>query len=65
MRAINKIESGSFAAACYDSNSIDDLKMALVGSADANDCAAWDITAIEWREQIELAIVAMQEKSAD
>ena len=65
MSAINNIESNSFAAACYDSNSINDLKAALAGAADKNDMAEWGLGETEWREQIELAIAALEEKAAE
>lgn len=65
MNAINKIQSGTFAAACYDMNSAAELKAMLAGAVDANDCTEWNITPAEWREQIELAIAGLEEKAAD
>ena len=53
-----RIESGTFAEACYDSNSIADLEEALAASPDVADMEAWGLTAAEWREQIELALAA-------
>ena len=50
------IESNTFAEACYDTNSIADLKAALLGEACPLDMQAWRITADQWREQIELAL---------
>ncbi len=57
-----KISTNTFAAACYDQNSIADLRQALAGPVDATDCATWGITADEWRQQIEAALA---EKIAD
>ena len=56
------IESNTFAEACYDMNSINDLENALKGDADETDMKTWGITDEEWREQIELALA---EKRAD
>lgn len=61
MSAFDKIESGSFAAACYDMNTIRELQDALQGDADETDMKNWGIGADEWREQIELALRALLE----
>lgn len=50
------IQSGTFAEACFDNNSIQELKNALLGSADRADMVAWNLTATEWKEQIALAL---------
>lgn len=64
MSAITKIQANSFAAACYNHNTAVDLRAMLVNADSADDCDAWNITAAEWREQIELAIEALKEKAA-
>jgi hypothetical protein len=64
MSAINKIQEGSFAEACYNHNTVVDLIAMLVNVDSADDCEAWGITRKEWREQIELAIAALEEKAA-
>lgn len=52
-----KIETNTFAAACYEQNTIEDLKSALERDrADAADCATWQLTDAEWRQQIQLAL---------
>lgn len=56
------IESNTFAEAYYDMNSIEELENALKDGADETDMETWNITAKEWREQIELALA---EKRAD
>ena len=61
MNAINLIESGSFAEACYNQNSIAELESALAGQPDANDMAQWGLSADEWREQISTALAAKRE----
>lgn len=52
-----KIECNSFAAACYDQNSIEDLIECLLNSADKIDMKTWGIrTAREYRGQIATAL---------
>ena len=55
------IAENTFAAACYDQNTIADLEVALAGAADELDMREWGLTEAEWREQIELAIAALRE----
>ena len=50
------IESNTFAEACYDMNTLKELKAALTQDADESDMKEWNLTEQEWREQIELAI---------
>ena len=53
------IKDNTFAAACYDSNSIEEIRAALAQSkADATDCREWGITPAEWREQLQQALEA-------
>lgn len=59
--ALTQIALNTFAAACYDQNTIEDLEVALAGEPDQTDMAAWDLTADEWRDQIRLAIAALRE----
>ena len=65
MSAINKIQENTFAEACYECNTIKQLEHALTIEADKDDMEQWGITADEWREQIKLAIAALQEKASD
>jgi hypothetical protein len=58
------IADNTFAAACYDQNSIADLETALAGEPDATDMATWDLTEEEWRAQIEQALAAKREDQA-
>lgn len=57
----HQIKENSFAEACYNQNSIQDLEKALNEKANKSDCKAWEITANEWREQIKLALAARKE----
>lgn len=46
-----------FAAACYDQNSLDELREALAQpEADATDCETWGLNADEWRAAIRTAL---------
>lgn len=50
-------DDGTFAAACYNDNSVSDLLSALrAPHADATDCAAWEITPTQWRASIRAAL---------
>jgi hypothetical protein len=59
------IQDNTFAAACYNMNSVEELMTILdayaPGEADETDCATWSITPTEWREQIEAALTALCE----
>lgn len=52
------IADNTFAHACYDQNSIEELEVALAGEPDEGDMRAWGLTSDEWREQIETALAA-------
>jgi len=54
------IIENTFAAACYNDNTIADLEEALAGPADAADMAAWGLTEQEWRDQIATALAALR-----
>ena len=54
------IPDNTFAAACYDGNTIEDLESALVGDADITDMTAWNINATQWQEQIQLALTELK-----
>ena len=55
------IKSNTFAHACVELNSIDQLEAALNGDANQADMVAWNITAKEWREHIKSALDALRE----
>lgn len=62
----NKDKVKDFAEACYDQNSLKELKEALTGEADETDMKTWGLTEAQWREAIEVAIIAMEHNlSAD
>ena len=58
------IAENTFAAACYDQNSAQELEAALVSGPDANDMREWNLTADEWTAQIKLALAAKLEDAA-
>ena len=51
---IDMIEPNTFAEACYNGNTIDELEAA--DCPDEFDMDEWDIDEDEWRESIELAL---------
>ena len=55
------IELNTFAAACYDMNSIVELEQALKDGPDATDMQEWDLTESEWTEQVEAALAELKE----
>lgn len=60
-----RIADNTFAAACFDQNTIADLVEAMAGPADATDMATWGLTEAEWREQIEIALAAKRAEAAE
>jgi hypothetical protein len=60
-----KIDENTFAAACYNQNSIADLEQCLIDGPDQTDMKTWNIDADEWIEQIELALAAKREDLAE
>lgn len=57
------ITENTFAAACFDQNSVAELEQALAGKADTADCAEWNLTPEQWRAEIELALAAKRENA--
>ena len=55
-----------FAEACYETNSVAELEEALKQqNADLIDCAAWEITPIQWRADIADALAAKLADAAE
>ena len=50
-----------FAEACYNQNSLHELKFSLKGAADETDLLTWNLTEAEWREALKIAIIAMEQ----
>lgn len=50
----------SFASDCYDKQTIRWLKSAFNRDADPDDCAKWRISPSEWKENIEMALIAKE-----
>jgi len=57
------IIENTFAAACYEQNSIDELMTALTSGPDASDMQAWNLSEEEWVEQIERAISELRDRA--
>lgn len=49
----------SFAAWCYDNLSLKAARSAFERDADADECDLWGLTAMEWKAQVEMAIIAL------
>ena len=49
----------SFAAWCYDNLSLAEVHSAFERDADADECERWGLSALEWRLQVEMAIIAL------
>ncbi|MDE9484464.1 hypothetical protein, partial [Xenorhabdus bovienii] len=55
------INDNTFAAACYNQNTIEDLQAALLAGPDESDMKTWGLTAEQWTNEIKLAIKALAE----
>ncbi len=51
----------SFAAWCYDHLSLSEARSAFERDADPDECEQWGLTALEWKIQVEMAIIALTE----
>jgi hypothetical protein len=51
------LETNSFAAACYDQNTIEELVTCLSGQVDRTDCDTWKLSDQEWRDAIADALM--------
>jgi len=49
----------SFAAWCYDNLSLREARAAFERDADPDECEQWGLTALEWRAQVEMAVIAL------
>lgn len=54
------IELNTFASACYDDNSIDELEQALIDGPDATDMTNWNLSESEWWGQVEHALAELR-----
>ena len=54
------IKDKTFAATCYNDNTIEELETALAGTADQADMASWGIDENEWRDQIQSALAELK-----
>ena len=55
------ITENTFAAACFEQNSLDELKSLRDEQPDQADMQAWGLSADEWRAEIEAAIEALEQ----
>ncbi|MFO7559763.1 MAG: hypothetical protein R6X10_13090 [Desulfobacterales bacterium] len=54
------LSDDSLAADCYDNRTIRELKSAFHRDADPKECEAWGLSSSEWKENIEMALVALR-----
>ena len=52
------LRDSSFAAHCFDKHNVRFLKSAFHRDSDPEECQAWNITPVEWKENIEMAYMA-------
>ena len=50
----------SFAAWCYDHLSLGEARSAFERDADPSECEHWGLTALEWKAQVEMALIALR-----
>lgn len=56
-RTWNRPDDTNFAVACFDMNTLDELRQALAQrAADRTDCATWQIRPCEWRAALQAAL---------
>lgn len=60
-----QLQENTFAAACYNRYTTQQLEDALRGPAFITDCKIWGITAHAWRYQIKLALRAKWRANQD
>lgn len=53
------LQDNTFAAVCFNTNTIEDLEKALCGPADQTDMETWGLTEDEWRQQMVQAMAAL------
>jgi hypothetical protein len=53
------LSDDSFAAWCYDHLSLSEALSAFERDADPDECEQWELTALEWKSQVEMAIIAL------
>jgi len=56
------LRDDSFAANCYDHMTVKELKSAFNRDADPDECIKWNLSAAEWRENIEMALVSLSRR---
>lgn len=54
------LPDSTFAAFCYDHMSIPELVSAFHRDADPEDCETWSLSPAEWKEHIEMALIALR-----
>lgn len=55
------IQTNTFAEACYNQNSIEELEQALIDGPDCKDIEVWNLTNEEWEKQVKDALAELRE----
>jgi len=53
------LKDDSFAADCYDRMTVKELKSAFNRDAEREDCIKWNLSAAEWKENVEMALISL------
>lgn len=53
------IQLNTFAAACYDNNSVAELRQALIDGPDSADMVEWSLNEDDWRMQVSQALAEL------
>ena len=54
------IQENTFAEACYNGNSSEELKLALSSPADEQDMKTWNLSEAEYYSEIQLALAELE-----
>jgi len=55
----------SFAAWCYDHRTLTEMRSAFDRDADPDECAQWGLSPLEWRAQVEMAMITLAASGRD
>ena len=53
------LADNSFAAWCYDHRSLNEMRSAFQRDADPDECDRWRLSALEWKTEVEMAVIAL------
>jgi hypothetical protein len=59
------LRDDSFAAYCYDRLTVKELKSAFNRDPDPDDCIRWNLSPLEWKENVEMALISLSPKRSE